>query len=161
MPSYKNKQYEGTTNLNTNYETNLMQKQNSESLLICKSLSLLFPKNNNEKTFSINNKSFIILNFYNNVIENKLNNYIKKIKYLFCTLNISIFEYKFITSTCNNKNINLLNKNNINNVNNKNNIKINLRGNYINNENKINTKSKVKKDVYIQNINNIQKEKII
>ena len=48
MPSNKNKQCEGTTNLDTNYETNFVRnklsKQNSESLLIKKPFSLFFPK---------------------------------------------------------------------------------------------------------------------
>ena len=159
MLSNKNKQCEeGTSNLITNYETNFIQntfsKQNSESLIINKSLSLLFQKNNIEKILSTNSKSFIILYFYNNVIENKLNNYIKKIKYLFCTLNISIFEYKFITSSSNNKNKNKLKKNYFNNIKNENSININSKGNYVNNENLRNIKHIVKKDLYIQKINN-------
>lgn len=149
MPSNKNKQCEGTTNLDTNYETNFIRnrlsKQNSESLLIKKPFSLFFPKKNGEKFLSTNSKSFIIPNFYNNIIELKLNTYIKKIKYLFYTLNISIFEYKFITS-CNNKDKNKLKKKNINNIKNEKII-------YVNNGNKINKTKLIKKDVYIQNIN--------
>ena len=155
MPSNKNKKIEETTNLNTNYETNFIRnkfsKQNSESLLISKSLSLLLPKKNSDKFLSINNKSFIIPNFYNNIIELKLNTYIKKIKYLFYTLNISIFEYKFIPS-CNNKDKNNLKKNNINNVKNDKIMK-NPKRNYVNNKININIKNIVKKDVYIRNIN--------
>lgn len=146
MPSNKNKKCEGTTNLITTHETNFIKsiysKQHSESLLISISLSQLFHKKHVEKFLSTNNKSFIIPNFYNNIIEQKLTTYIKKIKYLFYTLNISIFEYKFITSSYINKNKNKLKKNNIN-----------TKIIYVNNTIKTNIKQIINKNVYIQNIN--------
>ncbi len=107
MPSNKNKPKEETNNLTTNYDSNSfvnkMTKKNSENLLINNSFSLILVKDINKKCYSTIYKNFFEKNFCNCVIDEKLS-YIKKLCNLFCILNISIFEYKFVSSYKKNKN---------------------------------------------------------
>ena len=102
MPSSKNKTKEETNNLTTNYSTNsivnTLYKNNSEKkLLFKKSFSLILGKDINIKCISTIYKNFFEKNLGHYISAEKLS-YIKQIYYLFYDLNLSIFEYKFVSS---------------------------------------------------------------
>ena len=176
MPSCKNKAKEETNNLTTNYSTNsivnTLYKNNSEKkLLFKKSFSLILGKDINIKCISTIYKNFFEKNLDHYISAEKLS-YIKQIYYLFYDLNLSIFEYKFVSSCrkskkesdkktiidSNIKNADLKNKN-------KTKSKKQCKKNNI--INKVNKKLSVNKESYINNINdslnsfNINPPKII
>ena len=173
MPSSKNKAKEEINNSTTNYSTNsiinILYKNNSEKkLLIKKSFSLILGKDINIKCISTIYKNFFEKNLGHYISAEKLS-YIKQIYYLFYDLNISIFDYKLVSS-CRKSEKESDKKNiidsNIKNVEHKNKNKTKSKKQNKKN-NKINKKYSVKKETYVNSINdslnifNINPPKII